>query len=63
MSAQISNVNSGSFKLGKNISLAPGAKKTVRIDLFGVSQAYKTEICIWQIYYKDGTKYVIPDKY
>lgn len=51
---------SGSYNLGKDVQIGPGAKKTIKRNHFGVGYASKITITITGVVLKDGTHYSIP---
>ena len=53
-------VNGGSFSLGKEERIGPGREKTIKRNVYGTSQAYKTVITITGVKFADGTTWSIP---
>lgn len=53
-------VNSGSYSLGKQVSIGPNRTKTIKRTLYGVGQAYRVVITITSVSYSDGSTYYIP---
>lgn len=51
---------SGSYNLGKDVRIGPGAKKTIKRSHFGVGYASKVTITITGVTFSDGTYYNIP---
>lgn len=51
---------SGSYNLGKNVSIRPGAKKTIKRNHYGIGYTSKVTITITGVYLKDGSYYSIP---
>ena len=52
--------DSGSYNLGKDAPVGPGAKKTIKRNVSGAGYASKVIITITGVYLKDGTYYEIP---
>ncbi len=53
-------VNGGSYSLGKEDRIGPGATRTIKRTVYGSGQAYKTVITITAVRFKDGTRWYIP---
>ena len=51
---------SGSYNLGKDVKIGPGAKKTIKRNHFGIGYSSKVTVTITGAYLKDGTYYEIP---
>lgn len=53
-------VNSGSYSLGKTVTVGANNQKTIKRTVYGVGQAYKVTITITDVTFTDGTVYKIP---
>ena len=53
-------INEGSYSLGKEERIGPKQKKTIKRNVYGSGQAYKTVITITSVKFSDGTYYYIP---
>ena len=53
-------INEGSFSLGSDVSIAPGATRTIKRTVYGAGNAYKTIITITGVSFRDGSYYRIP---
>ena len=55
-----SMINGGSFSLGSEEKIGPGKQKTIKRNVYGIGQAYKTVIGITGVRFSDGTYWSIP---
>ena len=53
-------VTSGSYNLGSNVSIGPGATREIRRTHAGISATYQMKIVITEIEFSDKTVYAIP---
>lgn len=56
-------IRSGSYSLGSDVSIAAGAKRTIKRTLSGVGSAARFSFTITGVTFKDGSYYYIPSSY
>ena len=51
---------SGSYNLGSNVKIGPGASKQIKRTMSGISATYQLKLTITGVKFSDGSKYYIP---
>lgn len=59
-SASGSLIDGGSYSLGKQEKIGPGKQKTIKRNVYGSGQAYKTVITVTAVRFSDGEYWSIP---